>query len=104
MERLASADEADADLRRGVAAMRAKIGDVETTKGNLGTALASYQAALEILKRLVQTGRASASWQRDIAIVNGKIGELEMARGDAAAVLTACQAALARPPLRSGRS
>jgi hypothetical protein len=43
-----------------------RIGDVLSAQGDLGAALASYRASLDIIQRLAAFDPGNAGWQRDL--------------------------------------
>jgi len=77
--------------------VRAKngIGDIEMLRGNLGAALADYQAAATFAERLVKSDPGNADLQRVLGISYVNIGYVQLAQGNLPAALASYQAALA---------
>jgi hypothetical protein len=51
-------------------------------QGNLADALTSYQADLDIMKRLAGSDPSNAGWQDDLSISFERLGDVQMAQGN----------------------
>src|SRR4029453_16397794 len=69
-------------------------GDLFFNRGNLESALTSYQIALAILERLAARDPANTEWQRDLSISYNKIGDVQRAQRDQQAALSSYQQSL----------
>jgi tetratricopeptide (TPR) repeat protein len=71
------------------------LGDVLRAQGDPGGALAAYQDAFPIAKRLAGSDPSIASWQRNLAVIQSKLGDVLRARGDLGGALAAYRDTLA---------
>ena len=70
-------------------------GDIQSERGNLGAALATYQGAEAIADRLVKSNSGNTDGQRDLSVSYERIGDVQVARGDLAGALTSYRSGLA---------
>jgi tetratricopeptide (TPR) repeat protein len=92
-ERMGSMGESDKILRRKAVSHNTR-GDLFFNRGNLESALTSYQIALAILERLAARDPANTEWQRDLSISYNNIGDVQRAQGDQQAALSSYQQSL----------
>ena len=69
-----------------------KIGDVQRAQGDLGGALKSFQASMEIVRKLAERDPGNAEGQRDLSISHERIGDVQRAQGDLGGALKNYQA------------
>jgi len=69
-------------------------GDIQSERGNLGAALATYQGAEAIADRLAKSDPGNADWQRDLSVAYERIGDVKVA-GDLAGALKSYRDGLA---------
>ena len=74
LESLAAGDTADADARRQLAIGHAKNGDIQRLRGQLGLALASYEASRTILQRLTAADPGNIDLQHQLLAANDVVG------------------------------
>ena len=92
-ERMGSMGESDKILRRKAVSHNTR-GDLFFNRGNLESALTSYQNALAILERLAARDPANTEWQRDLSTYYDNIGNMQRAQGDQQAALSSYQQSL----------
>ena len=68
------------------------LGDVRVARGDLGGALAAYEAGLAIFERLAAGDPSNSAWQRDLSVSFDRIGNMRVARGDLGGALAAYEA------------
>ena len=54
-----------------------RIGDVQSAQGDLGGALKSFQASMEIRRKLAERDPGNAQWQTDVAVSCWKLSQLD---------------------------
>ncbi len=88
---LAASMAGDGDLGRlrNLAVSHGSIGDVKVAQGDLPGALAAFEEAMAISRRLAQSDPGNAEWQRDLSVSHNRIGEVKVARGDLDGALAA---------------
>ena len=69
-----------------------KLGDVRVAQGDLGGALAAFEAGLAIAERLAAADPANAEWQRDLSVSWDRLGDVRVAQGDLGGALAAFEA------------
>ena len=69
-----------------------RIGDAQRAQGDLSAALKSYQASMEIRRKLAERDPGNAQWQRDLSVSHVKIGDVQSAQGDLGGALKSFQA------------
>ena len=69
-----------------------RIGDAQRAQGDLSAALKSYQASMEIRRKLAERDPGNAQWQRDLSVSHNKIGDVQSAQGDLGGALKSFQA------------
>ena len=69
-----------------------RIGDAQRAQGDLSAALKSYQASMEIRRKLAERDPGNAEWQRDLSVSHDRIGEVQSAQGDLGGALKSFQA------------
>jgi tetratricopeptide (TPR) repeat protein len=92
-ERMGSMGESDEFLRRKSASYNNQ-GNLFFNRGNLDSALTSYQSAQAIGKRLTARDPANTEWQRDLTVSYNKIGDVQQAQGELPAALSSYQQSL----------
>jgi tetratricopeptide (TPR) repeat protein len=70
-------------------------GNIQTQKGNLLAALATYQEVRGIAEGLVNSDPGNAGWQRDLSVSYTNGGDVQMAQGDLSSALSSYQGSLA---------
>jgi tetratricopeptide (TPR) repeat protein len=68
------------------------LGDIKRQRGDLPSALKSYEGGLAIIERLAKSGPGNAERQYDLGISNERIGDIQMEKGDLGAALKAYEA------------
>jgi tetratricopeptide (TPR) repeat protein len=86
---------AKSDWQRDLGVSHSKRGDVLIAQGNLGGALAAYQEALAIAKRLAAAAPSNVPWQQDLAAGHQRLGNVLIAQGNLGGALAAYQEAFA---------
>jgi tetratricopeptide (TPR) repeat protein len=71
------------------------IGDIQSERGNLCAALATYQGAEAIADRLAKSDPGNADGQRDLSVSYERIGDVQVPQGDLAGALTSYRNSLA---------
>ena len=71
-----------------------RIGDAQRAQGDLSAALKSYQASMEIRRKLAERDPGNAEWQRDLVVSHVKIGDVQSAQGDLGGALKSFQASM----------
>ena len=71
-----------------------RIGDAQRAQGDLSAALKSYQASMEIRRKLAERDPGNAQWQRDLSVSHNKIGDVQSAQGDLGGALKSFQASM----------
>jgi tetratricopeptide (TPR) repeat protein len=74
IERLASADPANAGWQRDLAVSYGNIGDALDAQGKLEEALRAYRDSLAIIERVAKADPENADWQHDLAASYRRIG------------------------------
>ena len=92
-EQMGDLGESDEILRTKAVAFDNR-GDLLFNRGNLASASASYQSALQIREKLAARDPANTEWQRDLSISHNRIGDVHQAQGDLEAALSAYQQSL----------
>jgi tetratricopeptide (TPR) repeat protein len=90
---MGSVGESDEILRRKSSSYTNR-GNLFFNRGNLDSALTSYQSSLAIDKRLIARDPANTQWQRDLTISYDNIGNVQRAQGDLQAALSSYQQSL----------
>jgi tetratricopeptide (TPR) repeat protein len=80
------------------------MGNIQNQRGDLGAALATYQAAEAFADRLARANPSDALWQRELSLSYQAIGDVQTAQGNLAAALTSYQASLAIRQRQIGRA
>jgi tetratricopeptide (TPR) repeat protein len=65
-----------------------RIGEVQSAKGDLLSALSSYNRLQEIAKTLAAQDPANPIWQRDLSVSYARIGDVQSAQGQLASALS----------------
>jgi tetratricopeptide (TPR) repeat protein len=76
LDRLTKSDPANTELQRDLGVSYNKVGNNLAAMGDLIGALNSYQASLDVCKRLVSLDGSNTQWHRDLTYVIAKIGAL----------------------------
>jgi tetratricopeptide (TPR) repeat protein len=92
-KRMGSVGESDKILRRKAVSYDNQ-GNLFFNRGNLDSALTSYQSALAIRAQLATRDAANTQWQRDLTVSYNKIGDVQQAQGDLQAALSSYQQSL----------
>ena len=71
-----------------------RIGDAQRAQGDLSAALKSYQASMEIRRKLAERDPGNAQWQRGLSVSHDRIGDVQRAQGDLGAALKSFQAGM----------
>ncbi len=79
-ERLAKADPTNSQWQRDLAISYNKLGDLSSTRGDLGEAERLMGESLKIFERLAKTDPTNSQWQRDLAISYNKLRDLSSTR------------------------
>ena len=62
---------------RGLSVSHERIGDVQSAQGDLGGALKSFQAGMEIRRQLAARDPGNAEWQTDLAVSCWNLSQLD---------------------------
>jgi tetratricopeptide (TPR) repeat protein len=77
---LVSKDPANCVWQRELSLLYNWIGTFQQAKGELASALKSYQAAMEIIKTLLAKDPANIEWQNDLSVSLNLIGGIQQAK------------------------
>jgi tetratricopeptide (TPR) repeat protein len=59
-----------------------ELGDIQRAQGDLDGAQRSFEASMEIRKKLAERDPENTEWQRDLSISHNKLGDIQQLRGD----------------------
>ena len=89
LAKLAAADPSEAQWQRDLGVSHARLGDVLSAQGDMGSALTAYRDALTVLQRLVAADPSNPDWQRDLNTTHMRLGEVLEKQGDLGGALAA---------------
>ncbi len=94
IQQLAQQDPGSAYLKREVAVIQSKIGDLLLDQGKLIEARAAHDHSLKISLRLAKQASGNAGWQRDLVVAYSKVGDVSNAQDKPAEARAAYNQAL----------
>src|SRR5206468_620680 len=58
------------------------LGNIQRARGDLDGAQRSFEASMEIAKKLTERDPENTQWQRDLSVSHDNLGNIQQARGD----------------------